>query len=125
MAPESLLFALLLPAEAALHLFEKLTLTRRAALLGAGALPLFGLSARGAEDKGWRKTYGLSSFGELNQPENFSHFPYARPDAPKGGPLIMEAVATSYDSLNGLILSGNPATGLSLINDSLMAGSLD
>ncbi len=125
MAPESLLFALLLPAEAALHPFEKLTLTRRAALLGAGALPLFGLSARGAAEKGWRKTYGLSSFGELNQPENFSHFPYARPDAPKGGPLIMEAVATSYDSLNGLILSGNPATGLSLINDSLMAGSLD
>jgi microcin C transport system substrate-binding protein len=125
MARESLLFALLLPAEAALHPFDKLTLTRRAALLGAGALPLFGLSARGAEDKGWRKTYGLSSFGELNQPENFSHFPYARPDAPKGGPLIMEAVATSYDSLNGLILSGNPATGLSLINDSLMAGSLD
>ena len=108
-----------------MHPFEKLTLTRRAALLGAGSLPLFGLSAGGATESRWRRTYGLSSFGDLNQPENFSHFPYARPDAPKGGPLIMEAVATSYDSLNGLILSGNPATGLSLINDSLMAGSLD
>ncbi len=107
----------------------KLTLTRRAALLSAAAMPIFGLPGfaqpAGAGDKSWRKTYGLSSFGDLGLPENFSHFPYARPDAPKGGQLIEEAVATSYDSLNGFILSGNPATGLSLINDSLMAGSLD
>jgi microcin C transport system substrate-binding protein len=114
-----------------LHPFAQLTLTRRAALLSAAALPLFGLSARAGQDlsaveeKDWRKTYGLSSFGELNLPENFTQFPYAKAGAPRGGQLIMEAVATSYDSLNGLILQGNPATGLSLINDSLMAGSLD
>ena len=108
-----------------MHPLAKLTLTRRAALLSAAALPLFGLPVRAGEDKAWRKTYGLSSFGELNQPENFPHFPYVRPDAPKGGQLIQEAVASSYDSLNGYILSGNPATGLALINDSLMAGSLD
>ena len=107
-----------------MHPFAQLTLTRRAALLSAAALPLFGLPAR-AEDKGWRKTYGLSSFGDLNLPENFANFPYANPGAPRGGVLSMEAVATSYDSLNGFILQGNPATGLSLINDSLMAGSLD
>ncbi|WP_374544500.1 extracellular solute-binding protein [Rhodoblastus sp.] len=103
----------------------KLTVTRRAALLSAAALPLFGLSARAAEGAGWHKTYGLSSFGDLGLPENFAHFPYTKPDAPKGGQLLMEAVATSYDSLNGFILQGNPATGLSIINDSLMAGSLD
>jgi microcin C transport system substrate-binding protein len=103
----------------------KLTLTRRAALLSAAALPLFRPAAWAAPGADWRKTYGLSSFGDLNQPENFAHFPYVRPDAPKGGILSQEAVATSYDSLNGFILSGNPATGLSLINDSLMAGSLD
>ncbi len=115
-----------------MHPLSKLNLTRRAALLSAAALPLFGLpalgaedTARAAEDKLWRKTYGLSSFGELNQPENFPHFAYARPDAPKGGQLSQEAVATSYDSLNGLILSGNPAIGLGLINDSLMSGSLE
>ena len=107
-----------------MHPFAQLTLTRRAALLSAAALPLFGLPAR-AEDKSWRKTYGLSSFGDLNLPENFANFPYANPGAPRGGVLSMEAVATSYDSLNGFILQGNPATGLSLINDSLMAGSLD
>ncbi len=123
---------ILLVFEADLHPLSKLNLTRRAALLSAAALPMFGLPARGAEDQAraaekklWRQTYGLSSFGELNLPEDFPHFPYARPDAPKGGQLIQEAVATSYDSLNGLILSGNPAIGLGLINDSLMSGSLE
>jgi microcin C transport system substrate-binding protein len=108
-----------------LNPFAKLTLTRRAALLSAAALPLFRPAAWAAPGADWRKTYGLSSFGDLNLPADFAHFPYVRPDAPKGGILSQEAVATSYDSLNGFILSGNPATGLSLINDSLMAGSLD
>jgi microcin C transport system substrate-binding protein len=111
--------------EAELHPFAKLTLTRRTALLSAAALPLFRPAASAAPGPDWHKTYGLSSFGDLNMPEDFAHFPYVRPDAPKGGVLSQEAVATSYDSLNGFILSGNPATGLSLINDSLMAGSLD
>jgi microcin C transport system substrate-binding protein len=98
-------------------------LTRRAALLSAAALPLFKRPLRA--DEAWRRTYGLSSFGDLKLPENFPNFPYAKPGAPKGGQLIQEAGGTSYDSLNGYILQGNPAIGLSLINDSLMAGSLD
>ncbi len=114
--------------EADLQARTKLKLTRRAALLSAAALPLLRLRAR-AEDaneaQGWRATYGLSSFGDLGLPQNFSHFPYAVADAPKGGRLIQAAIATSYDSLNGYILQGNPATGLSMINDSLMAGSLN
>ena len=68
-----------------MHPFAQLTLTRRAALLSAAALPLFGLPVRAGEDKGWRKTYGLSSFGDLNLPENFANFPYAKPGAPRGG----------------------------------------
>lgn len=126
MAGESAIFP-----EADLNPLTQLTLTRRAALLSAAALPLFGLpvraedKARAAQAEGWRQTHGLSSFGELGLPENFKNFPYAQPDAPKGGQLIQEAIATSYDSLNGYILSGNPATGLGLNNDSLMAGSLE
>ena len=107
----------------------KLTLTRRAALLSAAAMPIFGLpgfaSPPARETRpGARPTASRPSATWACR-RDFSHFPYARPDAPKGGQLIEEAVATSYDSLNGFILSGNPATGLSLINDSLMAGSLD
>ncbi|MCI4679757.1 extracellular solute-binding protein [Rhodoblastus acidophilus] len=112
---------------------KHLTVTRRAAMFSAAALPLFGLSARADDAKispapsseSWRKSYGLSSFGDLNLAENFPNFPYAEPGAPKGGQLLMEAVANSYDSLNGYILAGNPAIGLSIVNDSLMAGSLD
>lgn len=106
-------------------MLKQFTVTRRAALLSAAALPLFGLPVRAGDDKNWRQTYGLSSFGDLGLPENFANFPYAHPGAPKGGQLSMEAVGTSYDSLNGFILQGNPAIGLSIINDSLMAGSLD
>ena len=111
---------------------QKFNVTRRAALLSAAALPLFSWSARAqgaapmrAQGAAWRGTYGLSSFGDLSLRENFDHFPYAQPGAPRGGQLRMEAVANSYDSLNGFILQGNPAIGLSIINDSLMAGNLD
>lgn len=97
---------------------------RRAFLRGAACLPLLSLSAR-AQTAALRKTYGLSSFGDLGLPENFRNFPYVRPDAPKGGQLLLETVANSYDSLNGYILQGNPAVGLSMITDSLMAASLD
>ncbi len=107
-----------------MHPPKKFTVTRRAALLSAAALPLFSLPMR-AQGAAWRKTYGLSSFGDLSLPENFDHFPYAQPGAPRGGQLKMEAVANSYDSLNGFILQGNPAIGLSIVNDSLMAGNLD
>ena len=103
---------------------QKFTVTRRAVVLSAAALPLFSLPAR-AQGAAWRRTYGLSSFGDLSLPENFDHFPYAQPGAPRGGQLKMESAATSYDSLNGFILQGNPAIGLSLPHDSLMAGNLD
>ncbi len=110
-----------------MHSFSNLKLTRRAVLrtgAAAAATPLFGLPLR-AEAKGFTETHGLSSFGDLAMPAGFRHFPYVRPDAPKGGQLSQEAVATSFDSLNGFILSGNPATGLGMIFDTLMAGSLD
>lgn len=107
-----------------MHSSQKFTVTRRAALLSAAALPLFSWPLR-AQGAVWRRTYGLSSFGDLSLPETFDHFPYAQPGAPRGGQLRMEAVANSYDSLNGFILQGNPAIGLSIVNDSLMAGNLD
>jgi microcin C transport system substrate-binding protein len=109
-----------------LNPLKQLTVSRRAALLSAAAAPLFGLFARAAaEEASWRKTYGLSSFGDLGLPESFAHFPYANPAAPKGGQLLQGVTEASFDSLNGFILRGNPATGLSILFDSLMAGSLE
>jgi microcin C transport system substrate-binding protein len=105
---------------------EKLVFSRRSILAAAAMLPVFRARAENSVAGALtQRSHGLSSFGDLALPADFSAFPYARSDAPKGGRLIMEAGGSSYDSLNGYILQGNPAQGLSLVYDALMAGSLD
>lgn len=55
----------------------------------------------------------------------FSHFDYVRPDAPKGGELILSAFG-NFDSFNPFLLKGIPAAGLSdLMFETLMEQSLD
>src|SRR5690554_800608 len=44
--------------------------------------------------------HGIAMHGELKYPENFSHFDYVNPDAPKGGTLRMSVVANGFDSFN-------------------------
>lgn len=68
--------------------------------------------------------YGLSKYGDLKYPANFSHFDYANPNAPKGGELKQEAIGT-FDNFNPFILKGNPAEGLGLLFDTLMLSSAD
>ena len=76
--------------------------------------------------------HGLSVFGALKYGADFKHFDYVRPDAPKGGVFshvgesaALNASFLTFDTLNGYILKGNAAQGLSLIFDSLMARALD
>ena len=58
-------------------------------------------------------------------PADFGNFPYANPDAPKGGRVRL-AVLGSFDSLNPLIVKGSPATGVrDFAIESLMARGLD
>ncbi|MCG8691652.1 MAG: ABC transporter substrate-binding protein, partial [Minwuiales bacterium] len=49
--------------------------------------------------------HGLSIFGDLKYPADFTHFDYADPNAPKGGTLRLASVG-SYDNLNPFILKG-------------------
>jgi peptide/nickel transport system substrate-binding protein len=49
--------------------------------------------------------------GDPALPADFDHFPYANPDAPKGG-RIDYAVQGTFDSLNPLIVQGDAARGL-------------
>ncbi len=80
-------------------------------------------------------THGLSAFGDLKYPLNFSHFEYSNPQAPKGGTLSLTGIIgrTTYDSLNAYILKGDgaegiillPVDGLSLIFDTLMVRAGD
>ena len=75
--------------------------------------------------------YGLSAFGDLKYPKDFKHFEYVNPDAPKGGEIRTTSVLAgqTFDSLNGYILKGDPADGLTepynLIFDSLMVAAKD
>ncbi|GGD10154.1 extracellular solute-binding protein [Halopseudomonas salina] len=56
--------------------------------------------------------------------EDFSHFAYVNPDAPKGGTLRLSGFG-SFDSLNGFISRGASADQLSLIYNTLTFHALD
>jgi microcin C transport system substrate-binding protein len=58
-------------------------------------------------------------------PDNFSHFDYVNPDAPRGGELVLSSVG-SFDSFNPYILKGLSADGLGeLMFETLMVSSMD
>ena len=78
----------------------------------------------GAQAAGGRVSHGMSLFGELKYPSDFSHFDYVNPQAPKGGAVRMEATGT-FDTLNNFTIKGTPAGGLRLIYDSLTESAQD
>src|SRR5436309_2606323 len=51
------------------------------------------------------ETYAIAMHGAPALPPDFSHMPYANPDAPKGGRLV-QGVHGTFDSLNPLIVRG-------------------
>ncbi len=69
-------------------------------------------------------SHGISVFGDLKYPKNFSHLDYVNPSAPKAG-VAKFASEGSFNSLNQFILKGIPAEGLSYLYDSLMEGADD
>lgn len=60
--------------------------------------------------------YALSMHGDVALPADFTHFPYADPDAPKGGTLRMGVVGT-FDSLNPFVLKSMRTTARGLFSD--------
>jgi peptide/nickel transport system substrate-binding protein len=71
-------------------------------------------------------THGLAMHGAPALPEDFDHFPYADPQAPKGGRLRV-GLAGTFDSLNPFnVKSGSTAQGLiGNVFQGLMARSQD
>src|SRR3954453_18390935 len=55
--------------------------------------------------------HGLSAFGDLGYPANFTQMKYANPSAPKGGTFSQLAGGgtATFNSFNGFILKGDPA----------------
>lgn len=68
---------------------------------------LFGMLPATAEPR-----YGLAMHGEPALPADFKSFPYANPDAPKGG-LFRQAVTGSFDTVNPFIVKGEKALSIS------------
>ncbi|WP_371347333.1 extracellular solute-binding protein [Ancylobacter sp. IITR112] len=76
--------------------------------------------------------HGLSIFGDLKYPADFTHFDYVDPAAPQGGTFsqvgptaVFNQSFLTFNSLNGYILKGDGAQGIALIFDALMARAYD
>ncbi len=68
---------------------------------------------------------GLAMHGEPQEAKGFTHFPYANPDAPKGGRVTF-SIQGSFDSLNPLIVKGAPADAIrDYVYESLLARAND
>jgi microcin C transport system substrate-binding protein len=80
-----------------------------------------------AQASGDTERYGLSAFGDLHYPANFSHLKYVNPSAPKGGTFSQLAGGgtATFNSLNGFILKGDPAIDMELVFASLMGRAND
>jgi len=100
-----------------------------AAVLAATKFPRAAF-AQQAESQGAR--HGMSAFGDLKHPADFTHLPYVNPQAPKGG-AYSEIISRrgfngsflTFNSLNGYILKGEGAFGLDMIFATLMARAND
>ena len=93
---------------------------------GAGRLLLACVLALSAAPAAAEPTHGLAMHGAPALPADFDHFPYADPQAKKGGRLRV-GLAGTFDSLNPFNLkSGSAAQGLvGNVFQSLMARSAD
>jgi len=95
--------------------------------LGAGTLAALppALAAGLARSAETTIAHGVSAFGDLKYPADFSRFDYVDPDAPVGGTFSTGVAEISFDSLNGYILKGNPEALVTLLFDSLMTSAYD
>jgi peptide/nickel transport system substrate-binding protein len=97
----------------ALRIFTKAT-------VASVAMLILGVLAAKADPQ-----HGIAMYGDPALPPDFVSLPYANPDAPKGGQIVMGEIG-SFDSLNPFVAKGNPATGVSVLTvESLMGRSLD
>jgi len=93
-----------------------LVLTLAAALCVAGSL-MFSVPAAAAQS--------IAMHGEAALANGFTHFPYVNPNAPQGGRAVFGHPG-SFDTVNPLIVNGDPAAGIREYTiESMMTRSLD
>ncbi|MBM7069489.1 extracellular solute-binding protein [Actibacterium sp. 188UL27-1] len=69
-------------------------------------------------------SHGISTFGDLELPADFTHLRYVNPDAPKGGEMSVWAFG-DYDSMNPYSLKGRSDRLASIMMESLLEGTAD
>ncbi|WP_269930900.1 extracellular solute-binding protein [Aminobacter sp. HY435] len=102
-------------------------LMRTLAAAGLAAVLLSGAGLPSVADDGkWLTTSSLT--GTSKYGEDFKHYDYVNPNAPKGG-TVNSTVAGTFDSFNPFIVTGTPAAGLTyfggLLYDTLMQQATD
>ncbi len=70
------------------------------------------------------QAWAISEFATPLYADAPSHFPYANPDAPKGGRIVIGDFGT-FDTLNFHVAKGDWPSSIGLLYDSLMVGSGD
>jgi microcin C transport system substrate-binding protein len=91
--------------------------------LGVSLIAVFALitgMAR-AEDK-MISAHGYSFYGDLSYPEDYTHFNYVNPDAPKGGEIALGTVGT-FDSMNVYSRKGRAGTLSWMMYESLLGAA--
>ena len=63
--------------------------------------------------------HAIAMHGKPKYDENFTHFDYVNPNAPKGG-VLKQASFGSFDTFNPFTIKGNSAPGVGLIFETLM-----
>src|SRR5260221_2658723 len=91
-----------------------------------GAALAFGIAlAIDAGNVRAEESYAIAMHGAPALPADFTHMPYANPDAPKGGRL-MQGILGTFDSLNPLIVRGLAVQQIrGFVVESLMARGND
>jgi peptide/nickel transport system substrate-binding protein len=87
---------------------------------------VFGFTFAPGANKVWAEpSYAIAMHGAPALPADFTHMPYANPDAPKGGRLVQGLLGT-FDSLNPLIVRGLAVQQIrGFVIESLMARGND
>ncbi len=100
------------------------TVTTARTVLALAAVAVFGTLVNSVPSSAEPRA-SIAMHGEAALPDTFAHFPYVNPDAPKGGRVTL-GVQGSFDSLNPLIVRGEPVQGMrEFVFESLMSRSQD
>lgn len=90
----------------------------------AGILGAFSVSADDHVAGNMIKSHGISTFGELEYPADFSHLDYVNPDAPKGGEISVWGFG-GFDSMHPYSVEGRAGGLSSIFFESMLTGTAD